>query len=276
MAPQTEVPMPELAEVAFAAKAWNAGKGALVTKVEARAESRVFRDVSPAALSRALPGSVLEGHETHGKKMLFRFSGNGWLGLHLGMTGSLRREKADYRSADRHDALVLRQEKRSLVFRDPRQFGRVLFHQDPDAPAWWRDLPPAVTSDAFTLDLIRAALARRPRTPVKAALLMQDPFPGVGNWMADEILWRARLHPARPAGSLSSAKLRALHEATVFVARGALATVGKRGGDPPEDWLFHVRWKDGGHCPATGKPLRREEVAGRTTCWCPARQREQG
>ncbi len=267
--------MPELAEVAFAAKAWKAGKGALVTKVETRAESRVFRDVSPAALGRDLSGSVLLGHETHGKKMLFRFSEDGWLGLHLGMTGSLRREKADCRPVDRHDALVLRQEKRALVFRDPRQFGRVLFHQGPDAPEWWRDLPPAVTSAAFTLDLVRGALARRPRSPVKAALLAQEIFPGVGNWMADEILWRARIHPARPSGSLSRDKLRALHEASVFVAQGALATVGERGGDPPEDWLFHVRWKDGGTCPATGKPLRREEIAGRSTCWCPARQRAQ-
>ncbi len=265
--------MPELAEVAFAAKAWNVGKGALVTKVETQSASRVFRDVSPAALARGISGSTLDAHETHGKKMLFRFSGNGWLGLHLGMTGNLRSEKADFRPADRHDALVLRQEKSSLVFRDPRQFGRVLFHQDTEAPTWWRDHPPAVTSAAFTTDLLRTSLARRPRMPVKAALLMQDLFPGVGNWMADEILWRARLAPTRPSGSLSPANLRALHEATVFVARWALSTVGKRGGDPPEGWLFHVRWKDGGRCPATGKPLRRDKVAGRTTCWCPTRQR---
>ncbi|MFP6892610.1 MAG: Fpg/Nei family DNA glycosylase, partial [Opitutales bacterium] len=68
-------------------------------------------------------------------------------------------------------------------------------------------------------------------------------------------------------------KQKALWQETRFVAEGALATVGERGGDPPSDWFFHVRWKDGGKCPATGKPLRRGEIAGRTTCWCSVRQR---
>ena len=204
--------------------------------------------------------------------MLFRFSSHRWLGLHLGMTGSLRVEAGDYAKA-KHDALVFRQFERSLVFRDPRQFGRVLFHRGKKNPAWWSDLPPEVTSEAFTFELVSAILKRRARSSVKAVLLMQEFFPGIGNWMVDEILWRARIHPAHPSGKLSSVKQKALWQETRFVAKGALATVGERGGDPPDDWLFHVRWRDGGKCPATGKPLRRGEIAGRTTCWCPSRQR---
>ena len=102
---------------------------------------------------------------------------------------------------------------------------------------------------------------------------MQEFFPGIGNWMVDEILWRARIHPAERAGNLSPAKQKALWEQTRFVTNGALETVGTRGGDPPSDWLFHVRWKDGGNCPQSGKSLVRETVAGRTTCWCPSLQR---
>ena len=264
--------MPELAEVEFARKVWNPGLGAMVEKVECNTRSRVYRDFQPSSVMRGLKGECLESSETHGKKMLFRLSGDRWLGLHLGMTGSLRLEDGDYTKA-KHDALVLRQAGHSLVFRDPRQFGRVLFHRGKKNPAWWSDLPPEVTSDAFTFELVSAILKRRARAPVKAVLLMQEFFPGIGNWMVDEILWRARIHPAHPAGKLSPRKSKALWEETRFVASGALATVGKRGGDPPDDWLFHVRWKDGGKCPVSGKALVREEIAGRTTCLCPARQR---
>jgi formamidopyrimidine-DNA glycosylase len=264
--------MPELAEVEFARKAWNPGLGGVVHQVEVKSSSRVYRDMDPTTVKRNLRGVSLESSDTHGKKMLFRFSGNRWLGLHLGMTGSLRLESGDYTKA-KHDALVLRQTERSLVFRDPRQFGRILFHRGKEVPAWWSDLPPEVTSDAFTFELVRGIFKRRARAPVKAVLLMQQFFPGIGNWMVDEILWRARIHPACPAGKLSTVKQKALWQETRFVSEGALATVGQRGGDPPDDWLFHVRWRDGGKCPATGKPLRRGEIAGRTTCWCPFRQR---
>ncbi len=264
--------MPELAEVEFARKAWNPGLGSMVERVESKATSRVYRNLQPPSLIRGLKGATLESSETHGKKMLFRFSRDRWLGLHLGMTGSLRMESGDYAKA-KHDALVLRQSARSLVFCDPRQFGRVLFHRGKDFPIWWSDLPTEVTSDAFTPDLVRSILKRRGRAPVKAVLLMQEFFPGIGNWMVDEILWRARIHPALPAGKLSSVKQKAIWQETRFVSEGALATVGQHGGDPPEDWLFHARWKDGGKCPATGNPLRRASIAGRTTCWCPSRQR---
>ena len=264
--------MPELAEVAFACKAWKVGVGDAVEKVETKDTSRVFRDIDPEKMKRGLRDTTLEGSETHGKKMLFRFSDNRWLGLHLGMTGWLFSENSDYLTG-KHDALVLRQAGRSLVFRDPRQFGRVHYYRGKDAPAWWSDLPSEVTSDLFTLELVRIVLKRRSRSPVKAVLLMQEFFPGIGNWMVDEILWRACIHPAHRAGKLSPRKSKALWEETRFVATVALATVGKRGGNPPNDWLFHVRWKDGGTCPASGKALVREQIAGRTTCWCPFRQR---
>ena len=201
--------MPELAEVAFASKAWKGGMGDVVDKVQTKDVSRVFRDTGPTKVQKGLHGETLPGAETHGKKMLFRFSDNRWLGLHLGMTGWLFTEDSDY-LAGKHDALVLRQNERSLVFRDPRQFGRVLYHRGKDAPIWWSDLPPKVTSDLFTLKLVRIVLKRRARSPVKAVLLMQEFFPGIGNWMVDEILWRACIHPAHPAGKLSTMKSKAL------------------------------------------------------------------
>jgi formamidopyrimidine-DNA glycosylase len=118
-------------------------------------------------------------------------------------------------------------------------------------------------------------MARSARSPLKAVLLDQGAFPGIGNWMADEILWRCRLHPAIPAGRLAATDVARLRKEIRHVAREALRIIAPDWTDPPETWLFRHRWKDGGHCPrrGCGAGLRRETVRGRTTCWCPACQK---
>jgi formamidopyrimidine-DNA glycosylase len=272
--------MPELAEVEFYRRRWAVGHGAKVIAVHLHEGKKVFRGTETALLRRHLTGATLLGSEAAAKQMLFRFSGQAWLGIHLGMSGELRVEPPAYRPA-RHDHLILAQRQRQLVFNDPRMFGRVLFHHGPQPPEWWTRLAPAILSSAFTVEAVAAFLRRRARAPLKAVLLMQERFPGIGNWMADEILWRAALHPKRPAGSLSPAEVKVLHRECRRVCRLALRTIAGAGGRLPPDlnvhipksWLFWHRWEDGGRCPRTGKPLLREEIGGRTTCWSPARQR---
>jgi formamidopyrimidine-DNA glycosylase len=102
---------------------------------------------------------------------------------------------------------------------------------------------------------------------------MQERFPGIGNWMADEILWRAAIHPKRPSGSLTAGEIKTLHRETRWVAEHALKTIGETFKDPPKTWLFPHRWENGGKCPRTGALLVRETIGGRTTCWSPARQK---
>jgi len=133
-------------------------------------------------------------------------------------------------------------------------------------------LPPQVLDPGFTQAHVREALRRRARSSLKAILLDQAWFPGIGNWMADEILWRAALHPARPGGSLEGAAFTAFYKKTREVARDALQVIGTDWGEPPDTWLFNHRWKDGSTCPVAGEPLVRETIGGRTTCYCPARQ----
>lgn len=271
--------MPELAEVEFYRKRWRAGHGARVLTVRLQAGKKVFRDCQPGPLKRKLTGARLLDSATSAKQLLFRFSGNCWLGIHLGMSGELRVEPAGYRPA-RHDHLILGQKQRQLVFSDPRMFGGVRFHVGPAAPAWWTRIAPAILAPAFTVAAVTAFLHRHRRAPLKAVLLLQERFPGIGNWMADEILWRAALHPARPAGSLTSREIRTLHRECRRVCRLALDTIAGRGDyvppdlnhHIPESWLFRHRWEDSGRCPRTKKPLQRAEIGGRTTCWSPARQ----
>jgi formamidopyrimidine-DNA glycosylase len=212
------------------------------------------------------------GSEASGKQMLFRFSGGGWLGLHLGMSGRLRVEKAGFVPA-RHDHLVLAQARRSLVFCDPRQFGRVRFHHSRQAPGWWERLPPPVTGPHFTLARMASFLDRHGRLAIKGALLLQESFPGIGNWMADEILWRCGLDPRTRAGRLRGPDLRELWRQVRWVSRRALAWVGKDYSDLPPGWLFHQRWSPRGVCPIHGAKLNRAGVGGRTTAWCGQCQR---
>jgi formamidopyrimidine-DNA glycosylase len=272
--------MPELAEVEFFRKRWSAGHGAKVLAVRLHDGKQVFRGCATTRLKQKLTGARLLGSETAAKQMLFRFSGGHWLGLHLGMSGELRVEPPGYIPA-RHDHLVLVQNRRQLVFSDPRMFGGVLFHSGKTEPGWWTRIAPAILSKKFTIEAVAAFLRRRARAPVKAVLLMQERFPGIGNWMADEILWRAAIHPKRLAGSLTPAEVSGLHRHCRRVCRLALDTIAGRGGCLPPDlnhhipksWLFWHRWADGGRCPRTRQPLRREEVGGRTTCWSPARKK---
>ena len=260
--------MPELAEVEYFRRQWNDGLGARVTAVLLHTAKRPLRGLEAAALSRALTGATLNSSDTRGKQMLFRFSGDGWLGLHLGMTGSLRVEDADFTPRP-HDHFVLRQSARTLVFADPRGFGRVLFHCGPAAPEWWTRLPAPPHDVSFTLERFRHILRRHSRAPLKAVLLRQDRFAGVGNWMADEILWRAGLHPQTRPAQLGAAQEQRLWREIRFVCRGALRIVVKDYSDPPVTWLFPHRWRDGGQCPRDGEKLRRAPVGGRTTAWCP-------
>jgi formamidopyrimidine-DNA glycosylase len=226
--------VPELAEVEFFRKRWSAGHGAKVTAVRLHEGKKIFRGTSTSLLKRKLTGARLLGSETSAKQMLFRFNGGGlsraeskglpqarsrglprarsrgWLGIHLGMSGELRVEPPGYVPA-KHDHFILVQRQRLLVFNDPRMFGGVRFATGPNPPAWWTRIAPAIVSDEFTVRAVADFLQRRGRAPIKAVLLMQERFPGIGNWMADEILWRAAIHPGRLAGSLTPAEVRLLH-----------------------------------------------------------------
>lgn len=263
--------MPELAEVFYYAKQWAAGEGKPVLRVELHAASRVFRGCDVHGLEEGLPGTRLKAVHTHGKQMLFAFSDGQWLGIHLGMTGELRSEPQPY-EAGKHDHLVLHLRELSLIFTDPRQFGKVTWCQHEGVPLAWSSLPPQVLDAAFTPARLQEVLTRHARVPLKMLLLDQRYFPGIGNWMADEIMWQMKLRPDTPAGSLAPRQVRVLHRTLRKVCEGALNSVGVDWSDPPGNWLFRYRWEDGHVCPLCEAELRRESLRGRTACWCPVCQ----
>lgn len=262
--------MPELAEVAYYARQWDAGLHKKVTRVEVHGKTRIFRGGSAAALAKALTGKKYLRPFTHGKNMLFSFSEGVWLGGHLGMTGEMLCEAPDY-EPKKHDHLVLFTQDCALVYRDPRQFGLWRMDRGEEPPGWWRALPVEITAKAFTAAHVAEILRRHARAPLKAVLLDQARFPGIGNWMADEVLWQMKLNPATPSGKADAGELRSTLQK---ITRTALRTVGKDWSDPPRSWLFAHRWKAGGKCPRCGTELKRGELRGRTACWCPKCQSE--
>jgi formamidopyrimidine-DNA glycosylase len=102
--------------------------------------------------------------------------------------------------------------------------------------------------------------------PIKARLMDQGAISGIGNLLADEVLWRARMSPWRPASSLSVDELDALRRVIRATVRDAVRNGGVHTGK------FMPSRVRGGTCPRDGGPLRLDTVGGRTTLWCPVCQ----
>jgi formamidopyrimidine-DNA glycosylase len=189
------------------------------------------------------------------------------LGIRFGMTGSLlvdgssgveeliyysRRVETRWERFAVHFA-----DGGSLVVHDPRLLGGVSL--DPDEEL----LGPDATT--LTPAQLRGALVGS-AAPLKARLMDQARLAGVGNLLADEILWRASLSPQRRAGSLTPAETRRLHRHI----RVTLDELSARGGSHLGD-LMPAR-RPGGRCPRDGAELLRSTVGGRTSWWCPRHQ----
>lgn len=220
------------------------------------------------ALEDALVGARALQARRHGKRVLVDVDSGHVLGLQFGMTGTLELDGEagvdDLRYApSRRDPGWVRfavrfEDGGVLAVHDPRRLGGVTLDPDlsrlgPDAAA----VRPAV--------LARALAASD--APVKARLLDQSVLAGVGNLVADEVLWRAAVDPRRPAADLGPAGARRLHRHLVATLADLLARGGSHRGDlGPER-------RPGGRCPRDGTALARAVVGGRTTWWCPAHQR---
>jgi formamidopyrimidine-DNA glycosylase len=264
--------MPELAEVEWYRKQWTAGLGDEVIDIAVHHGKYVFRGTNTRELQEKLIGERFLRSTKHGKQMLFEFSGNNWLGIHLGMTGKTHVEACDF-PPRKHDHLILYQQSRALVFTDLRQLGHIRFHHGSKEPSRWKRDAPEIDSRDFDQEYLDKFLDRHRKAPIKAVLLMQIGFPGIGNWMADEILWRAKVLPSKRTGKLTGYERTAIFRATKFVAKKSLETLGKDFSDPPKNWLIHQKWKRDGVCPRHRIPLRHATIGGRTTAWCPRCQR---
>jgi len=223
----------------------------------------VLRGVSAGELARRLKGRRFESSCRHGKHLFVRVDGELWLRLHFGMTGSLRYFKHE-EQAPKHTRLLFMFEKHScLAFEDQRKFGEIGLIKDVNEFLKKRALGP----DALDISLshFREIFAKH-RSAVKSILLNQKLIAGIGNIYADEILFRARVHPATEVSTLNEKTIEKLFRATRHILETAIAAKADAN-LMPKSWLLPRRGK-GGKCPRCGKELKSATIGGRTAWFC--------
>jgi formamidopyrimidine-DNA glycosylase len=244
--------------------------GRKIVRVEIN-DPRLTRPVPANELAAGLSGERIEVLDRRGKYLLVRLESGLTLVIHLRMTGSLRHRRAGAEQVAHERARLELDDGSELAYRDVRRFGTWhLF--TPDALEEYLDarVGPEPLAPEFTPELLRERLAGR-RAPLKAALLDQRTLAGLGNIYVDEALWRAKLHPARAAGSLGKPALIRLHDGIRETLHAGIA----RQGATLRDYAlpFRVYGREGEPCERCGAAISKTRIAGRGTWFCPRCQR---
>ena len=196
-------------------------------------------------LRAALTGRTITGTARLGKNCFLTLDDGRVLVLHFGMTGDIGayRDEADAPRFTRV-ALHLADSGLKLAFIDPRKFGRIRVAESVEAHQKAKKLGPDALAIS-ALELQRRLGHRRPA--IKPLLLDQSITAGLGNWIVDEVLFQARIHPERPGASLSEAEFVALHEAIQLVLTTAIAHEANYR-HFPASFLIHAReWGEAAH-----------------------------
>ncbi|MBN1693200.1 MAG: bifunctional DNA-formamidopyrimidine glycosylase/DNA-(apurinic or apyrimidinic site) lyase [Dehalococcoidales bacterium] len=216
-------------------------------------------------------GQKIAGLARRGKYLFFHLSGDNVLVMHMKMTGSLLVNPSD----TRFTRAVLHLDKGIDVhFWDPRKFGKLWLEKHSSTVI--NQLGPEPLDPGFTPEALAGILHGR-KAPVKAVILDQSHIAGIGNMYADESLFMAKVHPEKPAGSLTKAEIKRLHTAIRSVLLKALNLKGAsvRNYIRPDGTLgtahdeFSVAHGTGKNCPICGSPIQRLVVRGRGTYICP-------
>jgi formamidopyrimidine-DNA glycosylase len=287
--------MPELPEVETVCRQLEPElEGRRIDSLEVR-DARWCRPVPPAELEAAVSGRTITRLGRRGKYLLLGLEGGRTLVMHLRMTGNLvlvegedrldpsegmRLYEGERSTSERHlRARFNLDDGRELWFTDPRRFGEAFLVEDSGLEARFAKLGVEPLSAAFTAEALGAIAAGR-TAPLKSFLLDQKGIAGVGNIYADEALFRARLHPLSPAGSMKPEHLEALRDAVVASLEAGIDGGGAsiddyrdgRGekGRMQDEFLVHTR--GGEPCLRCGGTVERIVVSGRSTYFCPACQ----
>lgn len=281
--------MPELPEVETVCRVMRRTlEGKRIASVEVVRDPIVFSGHEPAAVEKALKGRVVESVGRRGKFFWLTLSGDGPTVFgHLGMTGWIREVGEEGTRLMGHgDApfddedgrprflrlLVRTAGGRGIAFTDARRFGRIWISPSPATDRRLKRLGPDALDELPDVEALLEKLARR-KVAVKAVLLDQGVISGIGNWIADEVLYQAKISPKRRASSLKKAEVVTLRRVILRVLTLAVK-VGSDHRRFPKNWLFEHRWGGTRGAARIGRhAIVREIVGGRTTAWVPSVQR---
>jgi formamidopyrimidine-DNA glycosylase len=248
-------------------------EGRSLDAVEIR-DARWCRPLAVEEVEAGLRGRRVERLSRRGKYLIWELEDDVYLLMHLRMTGTLLLDPLE---PSRHARVLFTLGEHVLVFDDPRRFGTGELALGPEALEAFFDARLGVEPLAreFTAEHLYA-LARASRAPIKAFLLDQKKIAGVGNIYADEALFRARIHPLRPANRLTKAQAAALRDGVVESLMAGLAAKGATiddfrdpygvSGSFQDQFLVHLREHE--PCPNCGRAVRKLRAAGRGTYVC--------
>jgi formamidopyrimidine-DNA glycosylase len=241
-------------------------------------DPRLVRPFEPVAVAADLEGERVAEVDRRGKYLIFRFESGRVLLVHLRMTGSFRHRRNGLGEDDPHRRAVVRLDDGSdVAYRDVRRFGTwLLVEPDELEPYLAERLGEEPLLAGFTPRRLARRLAGR-RAPIKAALLDQRTLAGLGNIYVDEALWRARIHPKRPARDLDANDVRRLHSAIRRVLQTAIERRGStlrdystprgRRGSMQREFKVYGRMNEA--CERCGTPIEKTRAGGRGTWYCP-------
>lgn len=272
--------MPELPEVEHTRQnlvRWGL-VGSRIARVTTTGE-RIVRPKTPRAFVRGLAGKRVRAIDRKGKWLRFAFTEQR-LYVHLGMTGWFEnpREglKNPLQSAPEDPIRFERvrfdlENGESVVFVDPRRWGRMILSDDEDEIEEWTELGPDPLTEGIDVDRLLKRVAKRKKQSIKEALLDQSVLAGIGNIQAIEALWKARSHPRTSAAVIGKEEMREIAKALRWTIKRTLAELkSERAKSNP----FKIYGKkSGAPCPRCATGLERFDLGGRTTTCCPGCQK---
>nr|AGT16396.1 formamidopyrimidine-DNA glycosylase [Saccharum hybrid cultivar R570] len=268
--------MPELPEVEAARRALQAHcVGRRIARCAVADDAKVVvAAAGRAAFERAMVGRTIVAARRRGKNLWLQLDAPPFPSFQFGMAGAI------YIKGIPVTKSVVNSEEEwpskyskffaEFSFTDKRRFARVRLFDDPETVPPISELGPDALFEPMSVDNFLDSLGRK-KIGIKALLLDQSFISGIGNWIADEVLYQSRIHPLQIASNLPRESCEALHRSIQEIVKYAVEVDADMGRFPKE-WLFHHRW---GKKPGkvNGKKIEFITAGGRTTAYVPQLQK---
>ncbi|XP_057967782.1 formamidopyrimidine-DNA glycosylase isoform X2 [Malania oleifera] len=279
--------MPELPEVEAARRAVEEHcVGKSIKRAVVADDSKVIDGVSPEDFQASLLGKTIVSARRKGKNMWLELDSPPFPSFQFGMAGAIyikgvavtKYKRSAVNDTDEWPSkyskfFIELEDGLELSFTDKRRFAKVRLLKDPAAVPPISELGPDALLEPMTVDKFISFLSKK-EIAIKALLLDQHCVAGIGNWIADEVLYQAKIHPLQIAASLSQENCIALHKSIKEVICYAVEVDADCSYFPLE-WLFHFRWgKKPGQ--VNGKKIEFISARGRTTAYVPELQKLSG
>ncbi|KAK9281236.1 hypothetical protein L1049_004131 [Liquidambar formosana] len=280
--------MPELPEVEAARRAIEEHcLGKKIKRSIIADDSKVIDGVSPSDFQASLLGKTVVAAHRKGKNMWLQLDSPPFPSFQFGMAGAIyikgvavtKYKRSAVNDTDEWPSkyskfFIELDDGLEVSFTDKRRFAKVRLLKDPALVPPISELGPDALLEPMTVDEFMSSLSKK-KIAIKPLLLDQSYISGIGNWIADEVLYQARIHPLQISSSLSKECCATLNKCIKEVIEKAI-DVGADSSQFPNNWIFHSREKKPGKAFVDGKKIEFISAGGRTTAYVPDLQKLSG